>query len=91
MLEGYSVFCFGNTHWANIIINAFLETADSPILYYPYDCDSTEKYSIVLIGPFTGYDMVGYMVFVALDNDIYPCQEAEDTDGAILYKHPYDI
>lgn len=89
-IEGYSVFCFGNTHWANIITNIFFETVDTPILYYPQDNISTEKYSVVLIGPLPEDDMETYFVFVVFDNDIYPCQE-EDTDGALLYKYPYDI
>lgn len=89
-IEGYSVFCFGNTHWANIITNIFFETVNTPILYYPQDNISTEKYSVVLIGPLPEDDMETYQVFVVFDNDIYPCQE-EDTDGALLYKYPYDI
>ena len=88
---GYSVFCFGNTHWANIFTNIFFETIDSPILYYPQDNISTEKYCVVLIGPFVDDNIEGYEVFVAFDNDIYPCKEEQDTDGAFLYKYPYDI
>ena len=89
---GYSIFCFGNTHWANIITNIYLETIDSPILYYPQDNISTEKYCIVLIGPQeVEDDLEYYTTFVVFDNDIYPCLKEEDTDGDLLYKYPYDI
>jgi hypothetical protein len=88
---GYQIACFGNTHWANFFINVLFDTMDSPILYYPLDNISTDKYCILLFGPMQEDDWDVYSIIALLDCEAYPYRETQDTDGSLIYQYPYDI